>query len=152
MNQMNMPGMNPGNPAMAGMPMMNNIPNGTPPRQNSSSESANYESKLNSWIYGYLIEKRQWDLARGLKGSGLLFDPILENPEEEINGVDEDSKNGITDNKRPPDLPSAKKVQDVQGGSLLLSWFSLFWDMYAAQRHHPEASKAANHLWAQNKV
>ena len=152
MNQMNVPAMNAGNPSMAGMPMMNSIHNGTPPRQSSSLEGVNYEHKLNSWIYGYLIEKKQWDVARGLRNSGLIFDPILENPEEEMNGVDEDSKNGITNNKRPTDLPSAKHIQDVQGGSLLLSWFSLFWDMFAAQRHPAEASKAANHLWTQHKV
>ena len=139
---------------MAGMPMMNNgnMPNGPVPKQNGGSESPDYDAKLNSWIYTYLLEKEEWDLARRFKNSSLHFQPPLENAEEETNGVHEDSKNGVLDNKRPGDLPSGKNAQDVQGGSLLLSWFSLFWDVYAAQRGMPEASRSANHLMAQNKV
>lgn len=154
MNQMNMAGMNQGNPAMAGMPMMNNgnLPNGPMPKQNGGPEGQDYDAKLNSWIYGYLLEKEQWELARKLMNSSLTFQPPLEHSEEETNGVNEDSKNGVMDNKRPGDLPSGKHVQDVQGGSLLLSWFSLFWDVFAAQRGSPEASRGANHLMAQNKV
>ena len=152
MNQMNMAGMNPGNPTMAAMPIMNNMPNGAMPRQNGGQEAVEYETRLNHMIYGYFCDKQQWDLARSLKNSSLAFSPPLENSDEELNGVAEDSKNGVADNRKPPDLPTAKQGHDQKGGSFLLGWWSIFWDMYAAQNNHAQASKGANHIWAQKKV
>ena len=153
MNQMNMAGMNPGNPGMGGMSsMMNNLPNGATPRQNGGQEGVEYEARLNTMMYGYFLDKKQWDLARSLKNSNLTFLPPIENSEEELNGVGEDSKNGIADDRKPADLPSAKGALGIQGGSFLLGWWSLFWDMYSAQQGSPLASKGANHLMAQNKV
>ena len=152
MNQMNMAGMNPNMPAMGGMPMMNNMPNGAMPRQVDEEENLETnEAKLNHWIYAYLLDKQQWDLARSLKNSSLRFEPPLGNPDEEMNGVIEDSTNNITDNKKPADLPSARAM-DGQGGSLLPSWFALFWDMFDAQRGKPGASQGARQVIEQNRV
>ena len=145
-----MAAVNPGNPAMGGMPMMNNMQNGVMPRPGGEQGGINYDARLNAWIYGYLLDKGQWELARSLKNSNLVFEPPLSNGDEDINGASEDTKTG--DKKKPDDLPSARHAQDEQGGSMLLSWFSLFWDMYAAQRRRPEASKGANHLMEQNRV
>ena len=150
MTQMNMAGMNPGNPALGGLPMMNNMPNGAMPRQGGEQDGISYDAKLNVWIYAYLLDKGQWDVARSFKNSNLTFEHPLVDRDEDINGNAEDTKNG--DSKKPNDLPSTRHGQDAQGGSLLLSWFSLFWDMYAAQRRMPEASKGANHLVEQNRV
>ncbi|KAL9101278.1 MAG: hypothetical protein Q9163_003450 [Psora crenata] len=135
---------------MGGMPMMSNMPNGAMPRQVGEQEGINYDARLNAWIYGYLLDKGQWELARSFKNSNLTFEPPLVKCDEDINGVNEDNKSG--DNKKPDDLPSARHAQDEQGGSMLLSWFTLFWDMYAAQRRRPEASKGANHLMEQNRI
>ena len=145
---MNMPGMNVGNPGMGGIPMANNMPNGALPKQEEVLEA---EQKLNNWIYGYFLQREQWDLARYLKNSNLVFSPALANNEDEMNGVTEDSKSGISD-KKPADLPIAKSALDENGGSLLQGWFALFWDMFSAQRHRSDASKNANHLVEQNKV
>ena len=151
MSQMNMPNMNVGNPSMGSISMAKNMPNGALPKQGIDQDSEEADSKLNNWIYGYFLQREQWDLARSLKSSGLTFSPALTNSEEEMNGVTEDSKNGISE-KKPHDLPIAKSALDENGGSLLQGWFALFWDMFSAQRRRPEASTNANHLVDQNKV
>ncbi|KAG8533769.1 uncharacterized protein KY384_001510 [Bacidia gigantensis] len=127
-----MPGMNAGNPAMGGMQMANNMPNGAIINKGPEQDVIpDMDSKLNQWIYGYFLEKEQWDLAH------------------EMNGVSEDSKSGLGD-KRPHDLPAAKGALDAQGGSMLSCWFALFWDMFSASRR--AGSKSANHLLEQNKA
>lgn len=131
---MNMAGLNAGNAAFGGTPMLPNGSNGAVPRPGGEHEEVSYEAKLNSFIYGYYIDKKQWDLARALKNSGVPFFPAFD---ASVNGADEskhhDSKNGL-DSKRPDDLPELPGVDNAQGGSFLLGWFSLFWDIYWAQR------------------
>ena len=122
MNPMNMAGMNAGNPAMGGgMPMMNNGANGVQIRQPEEQEETNYESRLNTYIYGYFLKKGQWDLARALKNSGQQFEPEIVHPEGAMNGANDqnDTKDGI--DKRPDDLPDIGG--DDQSGTFLLSWF-----------------------------
>ena len=146
MNPMTMGAMNPGNPAMGGaMPMMNNGAGGAQMRQQEETEETNYESRLNTYIYGYFLKKGQWDLARSLKNSGEQFEPPLVHGEGNINGADnEDSKDNI-DSKRPNDLP---QVGDEPGGSFLLNWFALFWDIYWAQRRNHRATPNATQFVA----
>ena len=141
MNPMAMGGMNPGNPTMGGgMPMMNNVANGAQIRQPDDHEETNYEARLNTYIYGYFLKKKQWDLARSLKNSGEVFEPPIVHGEGNTNGAEnEDSKDGI-DSKRPPDLP---QVSDEPGYSFLLNWFALFWDIYWAQHRSNRATSNA---------
>lgn len=114
--------------------MLPNGSNGAAPRPAGEPEEVSYEAKLNAYIYGYFIDRKQWDSARALKNSGAPFFPTFD---ANTNGADEpkahDSKNGL-DPKRPDDLPEIPGVDYTQGGSFLLGWFSLFWDIYWAQR------------------
>jgi hypothetical protein len=146
MNQMNMAGFNAGNVALGhnNMPMPNNGPNGVARMPEEQVEDTNYEAKLNGFIYGYLCKRKLYDAARELKNSGVPFDPSLD--DNAANGVDSnmhtDSKDNI-DKDRPADLPEFKGGDDGQGGSFLLSWFALFWDIYFAQRRNSRASNNA---------
>ena len=148
MNSMNanMAGFNAGNAALGNIPMVNNVPNGAmrlPEEQ--VDETPNYEGKLNSLIYQYFCTKGEYDSARAVKNSHMVFDPPLN--AGDVNGMDDpmqtDSKDGI-DKNRPDDLPDVKGIMhDGQGGSFLLGWFCLFWDIYFAQRKKPQASHNA---------
>lgn len=144
MNQMNnMAGFNPGNPALGNMPMANGG-NNAAARMAEDPVDDNTEHKLNAFIYSYLCNRGQYDAARALKNGTAKFDPPLEN--NDVNGdgkVQIDSKDGI-ELQRPEDLPNVNISNDGQGGPFLLSWFSLFWDIYFAQRNSPRASSSAN--------
>ena len=152
MNQMSMTGNMagfPGHPALGNMPMPDNIPNGAVGRMGDDHiEEANYEAKLNSLIYGYFFNRGQYDVARSLKESGASFDPPIVHSDNEMNGADNmqtDSKDGINDIKPPLDLPDVKGLMnDGQGGPFLLSWFTLFWDVYFAQRKDRRATANAS--------
>ena len=144
MNQMNMAGFNAGNPALGNIPMPNNGPNGAV-RMAEHVDNNSVEAKLNTLIYSYFCEKGQYEPARALKNSGVQFDPPIDGGD--VNGVDDsmhtDSKDNI-DKNRPDDLPNVKSaMDDGQGGSFLLSWFALFWDIYFAQRKAPHSKTAA---------
>ena len=151
-NQMNMAGMNAGNPVGGSMSMMNNLPNGAMGRQGVEQDGQDYDARLNTWIYSYLMDQEQYDVARSLKNSTLAFFPPIVNSEEEMNGVNEDSKSGVGDNKKPPDLPIMKVGIDNDGASMLSGWFAVFWDIFAAHRKGPGASKMATQLMEQNRV
>ena len=146
MNQMtNMGGMNPGSSAMGGMPMMNNGANGMPMRPTDDHEETDYGPRLNYFIYGYFLEKGEWDCARAMKNSGLPFEPDLVHPDADMNGADEkpETKDGIA-NQKPGDLPRLQPSKhEGTGGPFLLSWFELFWDVYLAQRKDPRATPMA---------
>ena len=151
MNNMNM-AMNGANPAMGGIPMMGDGPNGAMARQPSDNDPADMDARLNSWLYGYLVSKEQWDLARALKNSSLSFFPPLGNSGNEMNGTNEDSKANLGDNKRPGDLPPPGPALDNDGGSLLSGWFAVFWDLYAAHHKKQGASAVSMRLMEQNRV
>lgn len=142
-NQINMAAFNGGNPALGNMPMPNNGPNGAIRLPEDHADETNYEGKLNSFIYNYFCDKGQFETARALKNSGLTFDPRI--TDTDVNGVEDnmqtDSKNGI-DKNRPDDLPDIKGI-DGQGGSFLLNWFNLFWDIYFAHRKGVKATANA---------
>jgi len=146
MNPLNMAGFNPGNGALGNMPMANGG-NGAAGRmaEDPTDDNTSMEPKLNTFIYSYLCNRGQYEAARALKMGDAKFDPALEN--DDVNGdlnIPADSKDGI-DLKRPDDLPNVKGLLgEGQGGSFLLSWFSLFWDIYFAQRNNPRASNNAS--------
>ena len=146
MNQMNMAGFGTGNPALGNMPMANSGPNGAAGRVTEDGDEPNYENRLNTFIYGYFCSKGQWEMARTLKNSGVGFEPPLVGNKEvngsEDHGMQSDSKDGV-DSKQPDDLPDVKMLNDANGGSFLLSWFQLFWDIYFAQRKNTRASSNA---------
>ena len=147
MNQMNVGGMHPGNPAMGGMPMMNNGANGIQYRPQEELEDQKYESRLNCYIYGYFLEKGMFDSARAfLKEGGPHFEPALKH-DDNLNGADEkpETKDGVAF-KKPGDLPRAPSTKDEQGGPFLLSWFELFWDVYWAQRKNNRATQMASNF------
>ncbi|KAK4695746.1 hypothetical protein P7C71_g2060, partial [Lecanoromycetidae sp. Uapishka_2] len=144
MNQMNiMAGFNPGNPALGNVPMANGG-NNAAGRMAEDPADENTEHKLNTFIYSYLCNRGHYDAARALKNSNAQFDPLLEN--NDVNGdgnMQIDSKDGI-DLQRPDDLPNPKNMPtDGQGGPFLLSWFSVFWDIFWAQRNQSRASNSA---------
>lgn len=145
MNQLNnMAGFNPGNTALGNMPMTNGG-NNAAGRMAEEPADENLEHKLNAFIYSYLCNRGQYDAARALKNGNAQFDPVLEN--NDVNGdgkMQIDSKDGI-DLHRPDDLPNVINIpHDGQGGPFLLSWFSLFWDIYFAQRKDPRSSNSAS--------
>ena len=156
MNQINMAGMNTGN-SVGGMPMMhNNMQNGAMPRQPGGDQQQQAQQseneKLNTWIYSYLMEQKQYEVARALKSSSLVFYPPILNAEDEVNGVSEDTKHGVLDKQKPPDLPVIKHGIDQDGASLLSGWFAVFWDTWSAVSKRADASKAATQLIEQNRV
>ena len=151
MNHMNMT-MNGANPAVSGMPMMGDGPNGAMARQPGDGDPVEMDARLNTWIYGYLMTKEQWDTARSLKNSGLSFSPAFGNSAHEINGANEDSKANMGDSKKPSDLPAPTMALDSDGGSLLAGWFAVFWDLYAAQKRKTAASNLSAKLMDQNRV
>lgn len=140
----------------AGMAMMHNngMQNGAGPRASGEETAANEPTQqLNTWIYSYMMEQKQYDVARALKSSALAFSPPITAAEEELNGAPEDSKHGVLDKQKPSDLPTIKAGIDHDGASLLAGWFSVFWDMWAAHTNNGgTASKAATALMEQNRV
>ena len=150
---MNMAGLNGAGP-VGGMPMMNHGPNGLTNGAGFDSEETDYEHKLNSLVYGYFLKIRQFDLARALLNSGLGFSPPVRR-NGEMNGQDDamhtDSKDDV-DVKRPNDLPPPPDGLDQHGTSFLLEWFSLFWDVYFAQRKDNKASLHAKQYYQATNV
>ena len=156
MNQlnMNMNGMSGVNGAGGGggMPGMNHTTNGAGPRSGSDHDRDNdYEAKMNTHIYDYFLKHQQYDCARALLNSDLKVNYIHTKSSpgrnRDMNGVDEnamdtDSKDNIH-SKKPEDLPNPDIGGFSPNTSFLLEWFSLFWDMFFAQRKAPQASVPA---------
>ena len=145
MSHINMAAMNGGNGVMAGVPMMNNGINGATPRPGSDQDDSEYEARLNSYIYDYFIKNESWECARALLNSNATMYPPLRR-DGDVNGADDnamptDSKDDL-DTKRPEDLPPSSDISAGQA-SFLLEWFSLFWDVYHAQRKSNKASQQA---------
>lgn len=145
MNHMNMNGLNVGNGA-AGMPMMTNGTNGMTPRTGSDQDrELDYRTRLNTYIYDYLLKQEQYECARQLLNSTGLTVSTSTKPSRP-NGVDDgstdtDSKDDA-DSKRPHDLPLPENVDLNDNNSFLLEWFSLFWDMFFAARKDSKKTSA----------
>ena len=148
MNHMNMNGLNVANGATGGMPMMSNGTNGVVSRTGSDQDrELDYKSRLNTYIYDYLLKQESYDCARALLKSGLTVQTTNKpSPGRRLNGIDEgsidaDSKDDI-ESQRPHDLPLPEFVDGTDSNSFLLEWFSLFWDMFFAAR---KDSKKTSH-------
>ena len=133
-----MAGMNGANGVMSGMPLINNGMNGATPRTANEQDESEYEARLHAYIYDYFIKHENWDCARALINSGVQMQPALRR-EGDVNGTDDNAMQTEAredmDSKRPDDLPPASVQPDGQCASFLLEWFSLFWDVYFAQRN-----------------
>ncbi|RSL63982.1 hypothetical protein CEP53_004262 [Fusarium sp. AF-6] len=151
----NMANMNPMGGPVGGapMPMMNN--GAMNPQAAAAAAAAaasrqqqandNQRSILNTYIYEYFIRMGMYDCARSLLSSdqqvNVLKDGANRRRDENgnlINGVgddpmDTDSKDDI-DAKLPDDLPPPKLPMPASDTSFLYEWFSVFWDIYYAQR------------------
>ena len=149
---MNMNGINGVNGVGGGMPVMNHATNGIASRSGTDQDRDNdYEAKMNTYIYDYFLKHQQYECARALLSSELKVNYVHSKSSpgrnRDMNGVDEnamdaDSKDGIN-SKKPEDLPNPDIVGLNPNTSFLLEWFSLFWDMFLAQRKAPQASMQA---------
>ena len=126
---MNMNGMNPG----ASMNAMANGANGV----RNPADDIDFKTRLNTYIYDYLIKNEQYDVARALNKSNLNVITSKTAPRRP-NGPDdngEDTKEDV-DTKKPADLPYAANVpQSTNENSFLLDWFQLFWEMWLAPQN-----------------
>ena len=131
MNNINM-NVNGVNPATA-MNAMANGTNGINVRNAADSEME-YKTKLNTYIYDYLLKNEQYDVARALHKSSMPIHSTPSAPPRKAKTDDggEDSKDDI-DTKKPTDLPYASNVPTMgSDNSFLLDWFQIFWEMWMA--------------------
>ncbi|MCJ1287256.1 hypothetical protein MMC26_006604 [Xylographa opegraphella] len=162
MNHMNMNGLNVGNGATVGMPMMSNGTNGVTSRTgNDQDRELEYKTRLNTYIYDYLLKQESYDCARALLKSGLAVQIINKpSPGRRPNGTDEgsidaDSKDDI-ESQRPHDLP-LPEIAHGTDNSFLLEWFSVFWDIFFAARKDSkktshQAYQYVQHTQQQNRM
>ncbi|MCJ1405479.1 hypothetical protein MMC11_008707 [Xylographa trunciseda] len=160
---MNMNGLNVGNGATGGMPMLSNGTNGVASRTGSDQDrEVDYKSRLNTSIYDYFLKQESYDCARALLKSGLTVRTTNKpSPGRRQNGVDEDSidadsKDDI-DSQRPQDLPLPEHMDGTDSNSFLLDWFSLFWDVFFAARKDSkktssQALQYVHHTQQQNRM
>ena len=146
---MNMNGMNGVNGAVGGMPMINHATNGTGSRNSTDQDRENdYEVKMNTYIYDYFLKNKEYGCARSLLNSRLKITTRKSSPSHgDVNGIDDssmdaDSKDNL-DSNRPDGLPQPHIPGLTQNTSFLLEWFSVFWDMYFAQRKDAKATTQA---------
>src|SRR5438045_8259710 len=161
MTNMNMAGMNPVGHPVGGMPSMNN-------GAVSMARVQQHESRanLNTYIYEYFLKMELYTAARALLNSDLQLHLVPNSSKtsparrRDENGnvidsgvdgesMDADSKDDI-DSKRPDDLPAPKVPSDCPQSCFLYDWWSVFWDIFAAQR--TDARGAALHYVQHTKV
>lgn len=135
-----MAAMNGANGSIGALPLMNNGPNGATPRHGGEPDDFDFEGRLNSNIYDYFVKSGHFECARALMKSEARITPALRAIDGDVNGTDEDSKDDLG-SKRPSDLPPPSDPSP--GSPFLLEWFSLFWDVWNAQRKKPSASAHA---------
>lgn len=154
MNQMNMAGMNPGAAgaaAVGGIPMMNTGSSSAPRSDNSNHSNPDAMGgpvvQLNTYIYDYFLKKGYHDCARALVQESVpLHTTKAPRRDTEVNGVDSemgDSKDEVK--KIPDDLPRPALTGDSHS-SFLFEWWSLFWDIWAAQRRKGKSPDAMHYL------
>lgn len=140
MDQLNMNGMTVPNGVGGGIPPMSNGANGALRPGGDQDHPLDYKQRLNTYIYDYLLQNEMYECARLFLNSPLQ-------PKTRSNGSDHDtdSKDDI-DTKRPhnlplPDIPDPADANE--NSSFLLNWFSLFWDIFFAQRKGKGATPQA---------
>lgn len=144
MNNVNMGGMggmNPmnamgGGPVGGGNPMMNNGTAGGPRPANVADNAV--RAQLNTYIYDYFCRHGMWDCARALMNSDQPIRMEKTSPgrrDDNMNGNEDgdDSKDDM-EPKRPNDLPAPVLPDASPESCFLFDWWSLFWDMFNAQR------------------
>lgn len=137
MNNVNMANMaQMGGPVGPPMQMMNSGAGVGGPVAPGKAPSDN-RTLLNTYIYEYFLRHHMYDCARALLNSD---QPVNvkdgSNRRRDENGADgdgEDSKEDM-DSKRPDDLPAPNVPTPLPESCFLYEWFSLFWDMFNAQR------------------
>jgi hypothetical protein len=148
----------------APMPMMNNgaAPPQPIPRQMQANEGN--RAILNTYIYEYFLRHNMHDCARSLLQASdgqIKIQKDSAGGRRDENGnlignglddsMDTDSKDDL-DGKRPDDLPAPDLPSSpLPDSCFLLEWFSLFWDMYHAQKGggkagpQPQVTQYVNH-------
>ena len=159
MNQMNVPGMNPGaGGPVGGVPMINN--GSTAPRNdgNVNNIPETMINNLNTYIYDYFLKRGYHDCARALVQDDLVklnTEPATKTSpgsrrDGDVNGVESDAM--MTDGKDgdkikfPDDLPRPNLPNETQNSSFLLDWFNLFWDFFWAQRNKGNRNDVRQYL------
>jgi hypothetical protein len=156
MNQMNVAGMNvgPGGP-VGGVPMMNTGSAAPRVDGNMINTQDSLLTQLNTCIYDYFLKQGNHELARALlQDDSIKLD--VEGPNKtspghrrdgDVNGVDSemgDAKDGEKI-KIPDDFPRPKVPNDSQQ-SFLFDWFSIFWDIFWAQRKRAYTNEARQYV------
>jgi hypothetical protein len=141
MNNMNMAGMNSAGGPVGGMPMINNGPAAA--LRNSNAPQDNSVELLNTYIYDYFLRLEMWEPARAMINTGNVK-PNKANKTSPrrrqdadgstVNGVDDADSKDTLDVKLPDDLPPSGLPSDGIQNSFLHDWWSLFWDIFGAQR------------------
>lgn len=158
MNQMNVGGMNPGaGGPVGGIPMINSA--STAPRDGAMHNvQETMINHLNTYIYDYFLKRGYHDCARALvQDESIKLNtegPTKTSPghrrDGDANGVDGDTMMGDSKDgekiKIPDDLPRPNLPSDSQQSSFLLDWFSLFWDIFWAQRKRGNSNDAKQYL------
>lgn len=144
-----------GGPVGGGMMMMNNGGAGTP--SGGSVSQDNVRSILNTYIYEYILKLENWDLARAMDKSD-KFDFHVDNNIKQSpgrkagNAMNGDAMDMDGNNEPPPDLPRPGLQSDVPGLGFLFDWFSLFNDMFQAQRQKGDSAGVARQYINQTQV
>lgn len=157
MNQMNVPGMNPGvGGPVGGVPMINN--GSTAPRNDGNVNIPDTMiNNLNTYIYDYFLKRGYHECARALVQDDSIKlntePPTKTSPghrgDGAINGVDGDAMMMDKDGdkiKVADDLPRPSLPSESQQSSFLLDWFSLFWDFFWAQRKKGNSNDVRQYL------
>ena len=147
-----MANMNPMGGAVGGapMPMMNNgvvnpqaaaAANASGAGRQQASEQ--HRLSLNTYIYEYFLRQGLYDCARAMVDSEVPLAVSKDERRRDDNGnvvngtgdsMDTDSKDDF-DRKIPEDLPTPNLAMSPTDSSFLFEWFSLFWDIFHAQRN-----------------
>ena len=150
MNNMNMAGMNVAGGPVGGMPMINN--GSSAALRNNNAPQDNSVELLNTYIYDYFLRLEMWEPARAMIKSGVNVKTSKANKTSPgrrrdadgniVNGVDDaDSKDSL-DAKLPDDLPPSGLLSDGIQNSFLHDWWSLFWDIFWAQRGKSKSNES----------
>lgn len=145
--------MMPGGP-VGGVPMMN--AQSSAPRSEPPMTQESVYVQLNTCIYDYFLKRGQFDAARLLlndENIKLDTDDAKTSPNQ-MNGVDGDTSMGDAKDEKikiPDDFPRPRVPMD-SGNSFLFEWFSLFWDIFAAQRKSRTANPLAQQYVQSSQV
>ena len=132
-----------------GAPMMMNNgamggPQPMPPQRQLTTDNTHTRSLLNTYIYEYFLRMNMVDCAKAILKSDAQVKTTDNSGRRDEHGnvignglgddpMDTDSKEDI-DAKRLEELPQPSIPNSLNESCFLLEWFSLFWDMFNAQK------------------